>query len=240
MASPPAVSVSGHYTGTGNPNLTFTVSGDGAIGNAGNLTLTVNDGSTDIKVFTIGSGYVAGDELDLDNGLKVRLSLGDLANGDSFTVQALSDTDTTGLLAAAGINTFFEGSNAQGLGVVARIQDDSTLVATALGSDLSDNHNITRMADLVNTGIADLDDRTVSGYYRTLVTNLGQDIAIMDSRQDNLEAVLQNLGTRRTEISGVDINEEAARILMFEQMYQAMAKYMNTINETIQLLMDSM
>jgi flagellar hook-associated protein FlgK len=242
--APPTVSVSGHYTGTGNPNLTFTVShpgpGTGQVGNSGNLTLTVNDGTSDIKVFNIGTGYVAGHELDLDNGLKVRLSLGDLADTNSFTVQALSNTDTTGLLAAAGINTFFEGSDALGLDVAARIKTDRTLVATALGSDVSDNHNISRMADLVDTTLAALDNQTISGYYQTMVTTLGQDISILNSREENLEAVLQGLGTRRTEISGVDINEEAARILMFEQMFQAMAKYMNTINDNMKLLMDSM
>jgi len=238
--APPTVSVSGHYTGTGNPNLTFTVAGTGQVGNSSNLTLTVNDGTSDIKVFNIGTGYVAGDELDLDNGLKVRLSLGDLANTNSFTVQALSNTDTTGLLAAAGINTFFEGSTAVGLDVTARIKTDRTLVATAQGSDLSDNHNISRMADLVDTTVATLDSQTVSGFYQTLVTTLGQDISILSSREQNLEAVLQSLGTRRTEISGVDVNEEAARILMFEQMYQAMAKYVNTINDNMKLLMDTM
>lgn len=236
----PTVTVSGHYTGTGNPNLTFTVAGAGQIGNSSNLTLTVNDGTSDIKTFNIGTGYVAGDDLDLGNGLKVRLSLGDLADTNSFAVQALSNTDTSGILAAAGINTFFQGSDAERLAVVSRIQNDPTQVATALGSDLSDNRNIRRMSDLVNTAVADLDDRTVSAYYQTLVTNLGQDISIIESRQDNLEAVLQGLGTRRTEISGVDINEEAARILMFEQMYQAMAKYINTINDNMKLLMDSM
>ncbi len=235
----PTVTVSGHYTGTGNPNLTFTVAGTGQIGNSSNLTLTVNDGTSDIKTLNIDTGYVAGDDLDLGNGLQVRLSLGDLADGDSFEVQALSNTDTSGILAAAGINTFFQGSDAQRLAVATRIQDDNTQVATALGSDLSDNRNIRRMSDLVNTAVADLDDRTVTAYYRTLVTNLGQDIAITKSRRDNLEAVLQGLGTRRTEISGVDINEEAARILMFEQMYQAMAKYLNTINDNMKLLMNS-
>lgn len=240
VSSQPAIAVSGHYTGTSNKTFRFTVSGTGEIGNDSSLTLTVNDGTSDIKTFNIGTGYVPGEKLDLGNGVKVTLGIGDLADTNYFEVDAFSNTDSSGLLAAAGINTFFTGSNAQGLEVETRIKNDPTLVATALGPDYSDNQNIERLADLLDVNVTALDGRTIDDYYQTMVTNLGQDVSIKEVRQDNLEAVLKNLSTRRTEISGVDINEEAARILMFEQMYQAMAKYINTVNQTIQDLMNAM
>lgn len=49
---------------------------------------------------------------------------------------------------------------------------------------------------------------------------------------------MQNLTNQRSELSGVDINEEAAQMLVFEQMFQAMAKYLGTVQSTIDGLME--
>jgi len=50
--------------------------------------------------------------------------------------------------------------------------------------------------------------------------------------------MIQNLGTQRSDLSGVDINDEAAQILVYEQMFQAMAKYLNTLQGTMMALME--
>jgi flagellar hook-associated protein FlgK len=47
-----------------------------------------------------------------------------------------------------------------------------------------------------------------------------------------------NLTNQQSEVSGVDINDEAAQLLIFEQMFQAMAKYMNTINLSLSTIME--
>jgi flagellar hook-associated protein FlgK len=50
--------------------------------------------------------------------------------------------------------------------------------------------------------------------------------------------MLQNLANQESEISGVDINDEAARMLVFEQMFNAMAKYLSTVQLLIQTIME--
>ena len=70
-----------------------------------------------------------------------------------------------------------------------------------------------------------------------MVTNVGQQLSIKQMRQDNIEVMVQNLTGQRSQISGVDINDEAAQLLIFEQMFQAMARYMNTIQASISNLM---
>ncbi len=57
-------------------------------------------------------------------------------------------------------------------------------------------------------------------------------------RQDNVEAIVQNLANQQSEISGVDINDEAAQMLVFEKMFQAMAKYLNIIQSNLSSLME--
>ena len=116
-ASPPTVSVSGIYTGTSNQTFTFTVVGTDEVGN-GNLQLEVTNGVGDVIAnLNVGSGYAAGDELDVGNGIKVSLSMGDLNAGDSFEVDAFAGSDTSGVLAAVGMNTFFSGSGSEGIAV---------------------------------------------------------------------------------------------------------------------------
>jgi flagellar hook-associated protein FlgK len=238
-ASPPTITVSGVYTGTTNDTFEFTVSGAGTVGN-GTLTLEVKDGGGSGGVITtlnIGSGYAAGDLLSIGNGITITVGAGDFLAGDNFDVAAYGDTDTSGLLSEVGINTFFSGSSASNIAVCSDIANSPSRIATAIGSDMTDNANVVKMAGLQDVSISGLNSSTPGAFYRQLITDLGQTISSKQMQQDNIEAILQNLGSRRDEISGVDVNEEAANMLEVEQMYQAIAKYLNTIHTSTTYLM---
>jgi flagellar hook-associated protein FlgK len=56
--------------------------------------------------------------------------------------------------------------------------------------------------------------------------------------QDNIEAVVQNLTNQQSEISSVDVNDEAAQMLVFQQMFQAMAKYLSTVKSSVETLIE--
>jgi flagellar hook-associated protein 1 FlgK len=237
-ASPPAITVSRIYTGTKNQTFTFTVSGSDSIGN-GSLQITVTDGDGNtVTTLNVGSGYAAEDRLDIGNGIKIALGTGDLADGNTFEVDAFIDTDTSGLLAAAGINTFFSGNNASNIAVCSDISDEPNRIATALGGDITDNNNALRMADLRNQAVTDLDDLTPGEYYRRLITDIGQQISFKQTHQENVEVLVQNLASQQSEIGGVNINDEAARMLIFEQMFKAMAKYLSTLQSSLSTIME--
>lgn len=236
----PTVSVSGIYDGQANDIFTFTVVGTGEVGN-GTLSLVVkNESAQTVANLNIGDGYAAGDKLEVANGIYIALSTGDLVADDSFKVTAFADTDSSGLLAAAGMNTFFSGSSAGNMAVNADIIAKPGTIAVALGADFADNTNADRMAALRDTQLTELSDLSFGQFYNKTVTDLGQDISTKQAKQENLELMVQNLTNRRTDISGVDINEEAAQLLVFEQMYQAMAKYLNTIQTSLETLMNVM
>ena len=241
-ASPPTISVSGIYTGTANDTFRFTVSGAGSVGN-GSLTLEVKDdsGAGDvIATLNIGSGYDA-TPLDIGNGIKISLSTGgDFGAGDNFDVDAFADTDTAELLSAVGINTFFSGSSASDIAVCPRLSATPGRIATSLGPDCTDNANALRMAGLKDQALSSLNSLTPGEFYRRLVSNTGQQISIKQIREDNIELIIQNLANQKSDISDVNINEEAAQMLVFEQMYHAMAKYMSAVQSTISNLMDIM
>ena len=234
----PTASVSGIYAGDTNQTFTFTAVGSGSVGND-TLQLEVRDGGGIlVDTFNIGAGYAAGDLLDFDNGFKIAISAGDLNNGDTFEVDAFANTDTSGLLAATGINTFFAGTGAADMRISDNVAESPGRIATALGSDFTDNANILRLASVGSLEISELDSLTAGQFYRKLVTDIGQQLSVKDISKTNVENLMQTLNNQQSEISGVDINEEAAQMLVFEQMFQAMAKYLTTVNTTLASLMD--
>ncbi len=236
--SPPTISVSGIYTGTSNDTFQFKVIGTGSVGN-GTLQLEVTDGASQvIATLNVGAGYAAGDKLDVGNGIVISLSTGNLNDTETFDVAAFSSTDTSGLLAAVGINTFFSGNSATSIAVCSDIAATPGRVASALGANMTDNTNALRMNSLSDQAITSLNSMTPGEFYRQMVTDIGQELFFKQARKDNIESLVQNLSNQQAEISGVNINDEAARMLAFEQMFQAMAKYMNTIQRSLFTLMD--
>ncbi len=237
-SSDPTVSVSGIYTGSSNDTFTFNVSGTGNVG-VDTLTITVTDGASNtIDTINIGSGYAVGDKIDVgDTGIKISLSIGDLVDGDSFSIDVFADTDTSGVLAAVGINTFFSGS-AINIAVCSDIAATPGRVASALGADMTDNANALRMAGLGDQKQTSLNSMTPGEFYRKMVTDIGQQLFVKQTRKDNIESMVQNLGNQQSEISGVDINDEAARMLIFEQMFKGMSKYLSTVQSLLLSLME--
>jgi len=191
-----------------------------------------------VKTLNIGEGYAAGDILDLADGIKILLTTGDLNDTDSFEIDAFADTDTSGLLSAIGINSFFDGSTAADMGLCQEIIDNPARIATAAGPEMTDNTNAQKFAALSEQSISSLNNMTIQDYYRRLVSDIGQDIATKEMSENSIEIMLQDLGTQRSQISGVNINDEAAQMLIFQQMFQAMAKYLNTIHTSISSLME--
>lgn len=237
-ASPPTVSVSGIYNGDENQDLTFTVVGAGSVGN-GSLRLDVTDGNGGlVSTLNIGQGYAAGDAVELRNGIKIAISTGQFNGGDSFEVQALATTDTSGFLASAGMNTFFSGASASEMRVCEDITATPDRIATAYGGDLTDNAAALRLAAVRDDRVDDLTGMTASEYYHRMIANLGQQVDLRESRQDNIEAMVQNLEKRRSDISAVNINDEAAQLMIFEKMFQAVAKYLSTLQTTMNTLLD--
>jgi hypothetical protein len=74
--------------------------------------------------------------------------------------------------------------------------------------------------------------------YHRLITDIGQQVSVKQIHQDNIETIAQSLANQQTEISGVNINDEAAQMLIFEQMFKAMAKYLSTIQSSLSTIME--
>jgi len=111
-------------------------------------------------------------------------------------------------------------------------------IAAALPSAPSGNGNALAVAQLATTS-------AVNGFtFTQAFGNLGQQVGTDISNATNSQTEQQNLVTQaqaqRTAVSGVSLDTEAAKLLQFQQSYQAVTKVVTTLNNLTAALMNMM
>ena len=133
--------------------------------------------------------------------------------------------------------TFYKGM-VNSLSVNSTIVGDPSLIATAgAASAIGDNTNANAIANLQSaTNTVDTNGNGVgdsgpfSSSIGSLVGDLGtqvQKYQTQSTTQQNLVAALQN---QRDQVSGVNLDEEAANMMNLQRGYQASARFINVIN----------
>ena len=96
-------------------------------------------------------------------------------------------------------------------------------VAFELNTDgLSDNRNAIALSDLQQT--ATIDQASYQDIYGGLIESVGSRASVAQINTSASESVLNNSRAVRDGISGVNLDEEAANIVRFQQTYQAAAQ----------------
>ena len=235
----PQPAVSGVFSGSQNQTYTCTAQGTGDVGVTDDLIVKVTDaGGNLVRTLNVGKGYAAGDNLELVDGIRLAFGTGTLTVGKSFTIQALAEGDTSGFLPTVGMNTLFSGDDAASMALRSDVRSRPARLAASLGEQMADNANASRMAALGEQRLGDLDDLSPMEYYRRLVAGIGQDVQVRKAKAASLESVALQLANQRDRVSGVDINEEAAKLMTFQQMFQAMAKFIMAQDRAMDTLLE--
>ncbi|TVM00952.1 MAG: flagellar hook-associated protein FlgK [Candidatus Brocadia sp. WS118] len=231
-------SVSGIYTGQVNDVYTFTALGAGTIGSTVGLQVEVRNSSGNvIATLNVGSDYIPGNTLNLGNGVSLALSGGTIAAGDTFSLDVVHDSDTTDVLAALGINTFFHGTDASNIMVNTDIAEDVSLIAASIG-EVGNNTNALRLAALqYDTGA--IENTTFADYLHQIAASLGEEASNASRSEESFTALETSVRNRRDEISGVSTDEELVNLVRFQQAYQASAKYISIVDGLVQSLLTS-
>jgi flagellar hook-associated protein 1 FlgK len=153
-----------------------------------------------------------------------------------FVEGSTGQSDTSDLLLAAGVNTFFEGDSSYTLDVKSGIRDNPGWIAAGRSLSAGDNTNALLLAGLAEELVLDGGQSIFQGFYAGMVTGVGSDA--LDARQDseNQDALVQMLEQRLQSTAGVSLEEEAASLMIYQRMFQAAAKYvqvMDTVMETV-------
>ena len=216
----------------------------------GSFTLVVKNGLT-------GETNTTNVSIDL-NGLDEDTSLADLQarldSIDGITASLTSDgklkisaddpnltfsfaSDTSGVLGALGLNSFFSGSDAKNIDIDAALKADPRRFAASLGGVGEDTQNAVRLANFLNTPLAAQGGQTLAQLYDKLVSDTAQGSAATKSATEGFRSFQATLEGQKLAVSGVNLDEEAIKMISYQRAYQASAKVIATINELFDTLL---
>ncbi len=157
-------------------------------------------------------------------------------------------TDTTGLVAALGMNTFFTGSDCRDLEVNTKITTNQANLCTghvngAGEANQGDTTTATAIADLRSTkvNVTTVREGTVSQglvkYYDSLVATVGADTANVKFSYEYKKTLASDLNDRQQSASGVNLDEEMSSLIKYQHAYTAAAKLITTADQMLQTLL---
>ncbi|MBL8816293.1 MAG: flagellar hook-associated protein FlgK [Planctomyces sp.] len=228
---------SGTYAGGVNDEWTISFSGAGTIGLTGGLTATIRNAAGQvIATKNVGAGYEAGTSFLVKDGVSLEFGAGTVQATDQVSLFVTSNSDETGMLSALGLNSLFEGRDVASLQVRADIFQQPQNLATTLTGVPGDSGNVAKMASLRDLRLDIIGGRTFVEEMADVTADFGLEVQTAESTSVQLESYRQRLEADRAAISGVDINEEMLKMMEVERAYQAAARYITTVDATLEEL----
>lgn len=102
-----------------------------------------------------------------------------------------------------------------------------------------DNRNALALSEIENTRIMNGGVSSIGESYSALVEDVGIDTASTKINLDASEQVLEQSTERRNSISGVNLDEEAANLIKFEQLYSANAQVISVARDIFDRLISA-
>ena len=143
-------------------------------------------------------------------------------------------TDTSGALAALGINTLLAGSNAGDIMVNPAVAAKPELLAASGTHLVGNTDNIARLLDLQGSGLGGLGDRTLIEFYEQLSVELSTAAARAAQQHTVAGDVQASLQAERDSLSGVNLDEEAVNLVRFERAFQGAARFTSVVDRLLQ------
>ncbi len=156
--------------------------------------------------------------------------------------------DTTGLMAALGVNTFFKGNDASNIALNESVATNLTRINAGYvngDNELNpgDNALANKIGDLltkkvdVSTPWRTTGQQTISESYSTLVSRVGADTRTAQTNAEYNEALANDLSNQQQAVSGVNLDEEMANLIKYQHAYTAAAKLITTADQMLETLL---
>ena len=132
---------------------------------------------------------------------------------------------------------FFDGTGTAGdIEVNANIVGNIGLIAAATDplTVPGDNRNAIAIANLQHQLVMSGNTATFNEYYRTLVSDVGNEVLKSDSYYTHQSEMVAYLDNYRESVSGVSLDEEMINLIKFQNAYAAAAKLVSTADELLQ------
>ena len=145
--------------------------------------------------------------------------------------------DTSGVLAGLGINSIFGGYDAKTIEINSQVLADPRLLAVTRDHVPGSNGGALAIAALSTNPIEALGGRSIRGFWTASTTELGVRAEAANNRAESTALVRESLDSQIQALSGVSIDEESINMLAFQRQFQAAARFITAIDETIQQLL---
>ena len=160
---------------------------------------------------------------------------------DPPTTFDVVDTTTATTLASnvaytSGMTVSFNGWSVQLTGA-ARAGDQLVVEYNAGG--VGDNTNARLLAALQAARVLDGGTANLQDAYGSLIGEVGAQTHQAEVNESALKALLEHAVNSREEVSGVNLDEEAADLLKFQQVYQAAARVVASANQVFEELLNA-
>lgn len=146
--------------------------------------------------------------------------------------------DTSGFLAAAGVNTFFVGNSASTIGINSTIIDNPRMLASSLSGVGSGTDNALRLAQAFDEPLEGLGGQSIKQSYEDIVVRMTQDINVQAGLTDGLQNFYKTLEGQHLAVSGVNLDEEAVKMLFYQRAFQASSRLIQTSSELLDVLVN--
>jgi flagellar hook-associated protein 1 FlgK len=244
---------SAKWTPNVNGTLQFTVAGDPPTGSPitlGSLTVqggwTLDDIANAINTNSTLSSSVEAEVIQDGEGYRLRVKN---REGDDMEITQIGGT---GLITQLGLETSDAGVSGD-LTLSANLVDDPSRLsrgAMLYNSDTGeyyvsagDNTTANEMAEIFQSpltfetaGGLTTGQRTLSDYAALTLSQNASEAASVETNLDYQTTLADTLDLKVSEVSGVNMDEELAQLLVWEQMYNASAKVISTVADMLDVL----
>jgi flagellar hook-associated protein 1 FlgK len=157
---------------------------------------------------------------------------------DSNDVEISFSQDSSGALAALGINSFFTGSNARDIAVNQTILDKPQLLAAARNGEKGDNQTAQAIAALESASLAALSGSNLKETYESIVNGVASSASSAKNNAEGAKVIRETLESQREAVSGVSLDEEAVNLIKQQRAFQGAARLIAAVNEMLDTIMN--
>ena len=157
--------------------------------------------------------------------------------GTSVTLDGVTFTVTAFDPSMEGDRFLVEPTGRAASSMAVAITDTSDIAAANAGSNVGDNRNMLSLIALREAN--NLKDGTQSVYdiYNNAVSQVAVDTRSAKANAATESSLLESVIDRRASITGVNLEEEAANLIRYQQAYQAAAQIITTANDVFDTLL---
>lgn len=202
------------------------------------ITIDLNglDGDTTLASLRADLDAIEGITASIDTSNRLQLA------SDSSDIEfafAGDEANESGALAALGLNTFFTGSTSREINVNAELDGVKNAAKFAAGLGSPDNQeNALRLTQFYTRPLAAAEGSSLAGRYDQIINDITQRATIAQSVADGFGVFEATLQGEEQALSGVNIDEEAINMITLQRTYQASARFIQSISELLDVLVN--